>query len=590
MKFNWARKLGNALFLGIFAFALMSAAGNGTGADTLLDAGNEAYNQGKIDLALERYFKYLNACREEGNRSGEGEALRKIGDTFRANGDHWRCLEYLEKAEAIAKELDDERLLARVFNRIAADYFEMNDNDMAFKYADSSLVLTRKLGYLEFQANNLNILGAIARNQEDFPKAIQYLEESIELQRRLGDTLDVPNVMNNIANTWFISGQYDKSIKVARQSLVMAHRSQSLPYQQYAIYILKESFKARHQYDSALVYHEQYKFLTDSLSKRERTQAMTDLETQFEMKERDRQLEALRKEQEIQESSRSKLLTLAIVLAVALACMAITLVMLLISRRQRTLAHKLLQREMQKVELQNAEIEAQRRSLSENNQIRDRLFSVIAHDLRSPLNSLQGIMHLMKAGALNEQELRALLRGLNDRIDSTSMLVDNLLNWAKSQLQGFQVMPVQVDLGEVIEQQVKLVQPLADSKEIDIYNKVLLGTMVHADISMTEVMVRNLLSNAIKFTPRKGSVTLQVEGLPDHLCLHVIDTGIGIPEEVRGKLFTGSHFSTVGTAREGGSGLGLMLVKEFVEKNGGSLNIHSSPGKGSDFSICLPRG
>jgi signal transduction histidine kinase len=265
-----------------------------------------------------------------------------------------------------------------------------------------------------------------------------------------------------------------------------------------------------------------------------------------------------------------------------------TLILLLMSRRQREKAHQLLQAEKARADGQNIEIEIQRKALEENNQIRDRIFSVIAHDLRSPLNSLQAIMGLIKVGTLKEQELTLLLKGLTDRVDSTSMLVDNLLNWARSQLHGFQLAPARLDLRIVAKGQTELLIPQAESKNITLLNSVLIPMMVYADQGMVEVVVRNLVSNAIKFTPKGGEIILSAERKGEMIQFSVSDTGVGMSAEVKEKLFSGSYFSTLGTSMEVGSGLGLMLVKEFTEKNGGTCTVQSTPGKGSVFSVTFP--
>ncbi|MDN3584458.1 sensor histidine kinase [Mucilaginibacter flavus] len=228
--------------------------------------------------------------------------------------------------------------------------------------------------------------------------------------------------------------------------------------------------------------------------------------------------------------------------------------------------------------------------LEELNQLKDRLFSIIAHDLRTPMINLGDMIQLIESGDLNQSEFVSMLPELSRNITYTSGLVDNLLFWAKSQLSGATVNPVNFDLFLAAEHLLGLFQRSADDKGIIINNQVAEQTFVYADADMIQAVLRNLVNNAIKFCRTGDRVYIDAEVIKDELMISVKDTGVGISEENLSRIFALGNFTTRGTVNEQGTGLGLMLCQEFVEKNKGHIGVESAPGKGSRFYFTLPIG
>jgi signal transduction histidine kinase len=185
--------------------------------------------------------------------------------------------------------------------------------------------------------------------------------------------------------------------------------------------------------------------------------------------------------------------------------------------------------------------------------------------------------------------LRSLTINLIDRVDHTSMLVENLLHWARSQLEGFQMEPRDLDIAQLAEGQLLLLQPQAEAKNIHIHNRIQPATQARGEQNMIELVIRNLLSNAIKFTGTGGTIQLDSGINGTMVWFSIKDTGVGFSDEVKSKLFSSEQFSTQGTKNEKGSGLGLMLVRDFVEKNSGTITVDSQEGEGTEFTVRLPK-
>ena len=223
---------------------------------------------------------------------------------------------------------------------------------------------------------------------------------------------------------------------------------------------------------------------------------------------------------------------------------------------------------------------------------RDKLCSVIAHDLRSPMGSIKMVLNMLILNLPSEKigaEMYELLTMANQTTEDVFSLLDNLLKWTKSQIGKLNVVYQDVDLVEVTDGVIEIFSMVASLKKIRIREMKPEKMMVNADIDMLKTVVRNLLSNAIKFSKENSEVLVKMEEVDGMAVVSVQDYGCGISEEGQKKLLhTDTHFSTFGTNNEEGSGLGLLLCKDFVVKNGGKLWFTSKEGEGSIFSFSIP--
>jgi two-component system, sensor histidine kinase LadS len=232
------------------------------------------------------------------------------------------------------------------------------------------------------------------------------------------------------------------------------------------------------------------------------------------------------------------------------------------------------------VTLRTEEISKQKDQLEESNAIKDKLFSIISHDLKGPLNSLKGTLTIWQLGALKPEELKTLTTSIGEQLHQTSEFMDNLLQWAKSQMQGEVVRPEKIDLKNLVQISTDLLLPEYHKKGIAFTTHVPEKSFVFADLTMIRTVIRNLASNALKFTPPGGSVEIAVLKNKENVSISVKDTGVGISLEAMSQIFTLQSVTTSGTREEKGTGIGLVLCKEFVERNNGTIEVESEEGKG----------
>lgn len=226
--------------------------------------------------------------------------------------------------------------------------------------------------------------------------------------------------------------------------------------------------------------------------------------------------------------------------------------------------------------------------LVELNQLKDKMFSIISHDLRGPIMNLKEIMSFFDQKLITENELRQHLPIISTEIKSTSSLLENLLYWSRTQLKGERINPDYINLRLISLVQVNLLMNQSIEKGLSIINNIPENSVVYADKNMIELVIRNLVSNAIKYCNRGDTITLNGRQDFNSFLVEIIDSGIGISKENISKLFGVNNFSTMGTNSERGTGIGLHLCKEFIEKNKGEIWVKSELGKGSTFGFRLP--
>lgn len=234
------------------------------------------------------------------------------------------------------------------------------------------------------------------------------------------------------------------------------------------------------------------------------------------------------------------------------------------------------------------ELASKGKELEDLNKLKDKLLSIVSHDFRSPLNSLKGTLNLMLQGAISEDEFKTLTHDLVDKLDHTYNLLENLLSWARSQMEGMKVYPKIIDLCTVAEDCTALMAPIASKKLVNIENNINSHIQVFADNEMVKLVLRNLLSNAIKFSHSRGAIFLAAKKSNTEITISVKDEGLGISNENQEKIFKYENLSTYGTSNEKGMGIGLLLCKDFIEKNGGKIWFDSELEKGSTFYFSLP--
>ena len=260
-----------------------------------------------------------------------------------------------------------------------------------------------------------------------------------------------------------------------------------------------------------------------------------------------------------------------------------TVFLILYFLRQETNAYQ------EEIEIKNVQVSEDHDEIQKINFTKDKIFSIISHDLRSPIGSLQALLGMLNREQLSEQEFKKASAGLQKQIDQLKVSLDELLTWSKAQLHGINPEPEVVPLKSLIYEVVTVNRPTARNKKIIITTNIPSEITAFCDPNMLRSVITNLITNAIKFTPVGGAISISCKNENATAKIAVEDTGLGIPKENLVKILSPTiHFTTRGTNNEKGTGLGLIMCREFIQKNNGSFEVESEDGKGSIFLLTLP--
>jgi signal transduction histidine kinase len=265
--------------------------------------------------------------------------------------------------------------------------------------------------------------------------------------------------------------------------------------------------------------------------------------------------------------------------------------------RYKSLREKLFQIELvnrneleKKVQEKTKELIEINQNLSDSNNIKDKLFSIISHDLKSPLHSLEETLNLFKNKQMNKVSLMKYIKLVNNILETNKFLLENLLNWSMSHMKDSKLKIDLIDPRPILMEVYALHEQSAMSKKVRLRLNQISEVKCRADRNALRLILRNLVSNAIKFTPKNGIVILDIENDENKCKILVQDSGIGMNKDTMDSLFQYNRDNiSLGTNQEGGSGLGLYICKEFLEKMEGSISVESTSGKGSRFQVILPR-
>lgn len=525
--------------------------------------------------ALEQYLAALRLVRD--NPVTYVNTLNNIGLVYEAINQPQKALAYFDSALVFSQSMQKyPEVVASIYNNKGNVYFRRKDWSAAKAHFDSAYTIGQRLGSISVQSDALNNLGVLARKNGDLEAAKSYVLASYQLARKNNHRESVITSLLQLSKIEQAEGQRWNAVYYADSALSMAKRHDFLALQAEGYKTLASYYEAFNYGMKALDFYKQYEALEDSLYNIEQAREMEAIAAQHALADMEEKHSFLKEKeawqaQELQSKQRqNRLLILGLVLMSAMLIGGLYLLW----RLRKSLRQQ----------------HAQRVRLEELNAIKDQMFSIVSHDFKGPLNSLRSILTLVEEGEISEEDLQHVIPALQKELNTTSQLVENLLFWARSQMEGMTVHPKVLDLKQMIEFDRHLLWPLAEKKNINLQIDLPQALPAYGDEDMVQLIIRNLMSNAIKFTPEGGLVKVNAFIEEEHWCIQVKDTGVGIPPEKKSRLFDMTQqYKTRGTDNEKGSGLGLKLCKVFVEKNNGWIWVSSTPGEGSTFSFTLPR-
>lgn len=510
--------------------------------------------------------------------------LYELGRVNLVSGNTKEALDNYDLLSKYGKEYNQPNREADAFLQKGNVQSSLNEYTEALESYKSALEIRRLLGDKQGEAQTLNTIGDLYFVMRNDDRAIANYLASLEIFKRLKDNVGLSELYNDVAAFYLRKSDHPNAIENAQLALQAANQAQ-IQYQMIRSYQhLSDCYEALGDYKKAFEYKELYQAIEEFIQNEKDESVVIDTQNRYILEKKEARISNLEKdraerEKEIQTQKKIRnFLFVVVALGVAIV------ILILYGYIQK-------QRSNKKLEVANAEIRRQNEQLQQLNATKDKFFSIISHDLKGPLNSLTSFSGLLinYFDSLSKEEIQALAKDLDKSLKNLFALLENLLEWSRSQTGAIEFKPEAFDLSELVEQNIELLTAQAGTKEIKLKyaNPQPLTVLAHKN-SVTTV-IRNLISNAIKFTPKGGTITLTASKSNEEALVSIADTGVGMSKEVIDKLFRiDAKHSTKGTADEKGTGLGLVLCKDFVEKNHGNIGVQSEEGKGSTFYFTLP--
>ncbi|MHC1704103.1 MAG: ATP-binding protein [Tenuifilaceae bacterium] len=512
----------------------------------------------------------------------------QVGNAYWSSGFSLQAIEFLKKSLSYTERLNNQNGLAVLETKLGLIYSEIKDYNSSLNHFIKSLDLARKMNRKPDVASSLLNVANTYYEIEKYNESITYLNEAELLSKDLTDPKMLRNCYSLMTRVYDKIGEREKSTEYFNLFSAITKKVQQEEIQ-------KKEKEAKLMVDQANSKVKEVVSVKEATEKELKVKSQELVEKQVDLEkveqistEQQMKIDLLSKEAELQQAiiHQQKLMR-NVYLTVIIAVLMLTGLILYGNQRIRK-ANVLLRLKNIEISQQKDEIEKQAEKLSELNALKDKLFSIISHDLRSPLFSLISMLNMAKDGHFTMNEQKEILNELSKNVEYNTELLENLLKWAASQMKGNVVKPVLFDINQVTLNKINLYNKTANQKGIKLNNSILDNTEVYADKDMIELVLRNLITNAIKFSESGDEITITSSISDGMVKVCVEDNGLGISAQDLEKLFGKHIFSTRGTLDEKGTGLGLILSKDFIQMNGGSIWVESELNAGSKFYFTLP--
>lgn len=520
-------------------------------------------SQLKYDTAIDYYKQALVLNEKKGTEFNQISTLTNLGISQRRSKKYKEAYDSFIKAKLLIDKGNIGYFKQSIYQNLAELTFVMKDYEKAEIYILQALATSKGNNEMVLKRGLFNNLYEVYKNKKDFEKALQYADSARNLEVMVFSKDKVAEILN-------LQTKYDtklKDEKIANQHALNLQQLQQLEINKKELQLTLEQKKnAELTFTKRQNELQNEKRFQESVIQKDRLQAKLDKQASDQ--------EIFLQKGKI-ETNKKLQLFLAIV-----TLMAISIAVFIFYNQRKT-------RRL------NELITQQKKDLENINGVKDRIFTIISHDMRAPVNTLISFNHLLEDHDLSSEKIKRYAKEINKTLDHTSILMENLLNWSRSQLQGYKPNSHTHLLKNISNQVIQTLAGQAAKKGISLTNNIAPDATIYADADMTELIMRNIVANAIKFTPTNGMVELNTSLTDNQTTFYVSDNGVGIAPQLVEQLNsndTSYHATTqLGTNKEKGTGLGLMLCKAFTTLMNGEILVTSEAGKGSVIFVTLPK-
>ncbi|MGE0079422.1 MAG: ATP-binding protein [Bacteroidales bacterium] len=536
-------------------------------------------NQGMYSHALDNYFKGIEISKKYNYKTLLAYAYNNIADIYNRLGIYDKALEFGKYGLTISSTLDDKYTLSYIYNILGLTYKYKNNFDSALLYFRNSLFLRKEINFTSGIATSALNIGNIQSLKGEYDSCFLNISKSIEIYTNNNDKTGLAKAYMNLGSYYNKIQDYNKAIYYYNKCLALNEKFGDLQIAKEANDGLNFSFIQLGDIKKAYYYKDRACRIGDSITINLFVERITHLTENYKFELKRKEDDLIRKEKESllnhQIKYQRSLITFYIFILLLLGILVFVTVY---HHQQKNKVIKTLKK-------QKAEID-------ELNSTKDKLFSILAHDLKNPISSVIAIAEFLKnePATIDKEKHQKLLNSLYEVGKSTNAILQEVLGWAQIQTDKVVVMSEIVDLKNIINNVIENQTTIASNKNISIVNTIIEKFEVKTDSYIVSTVLRNLISNAIKFSRQGGAIDVSGENLTESYRISVCDKGVGMSDEQKNNIFASTTINpTFGTDNERGIGLGLIICKELVSKLGGKIWLESELDKGTTFTFEIPK-
>lgn len=524
----------------------------------------------KYALALREYLEGIEIAKESKDNSFLSTFYVNASNLYADQGDIEQCIHLLELAEENNKLVSDDYVKGLTLANLAASYIDISDLDTAEDYANESIAVFERIKLENWQIYAYELKASIYYEKNQPSLALEWFKKSEKIHESIEQTRYKIPLYNGLAKTYFKLKDFQTSEGYALRALEISKKINLLDQRDISLELLYKIKKETNDPKVALTYLEELKTLSDTLNVKKNEKELRILKSNLEF-DQEKERYVLENEKKVNQQKSYFYAALLIILS--------ALVIIIILKRNNTIQNRL-----------NYALTIKSKELKNSNNTKSRLFSIIAHDIKGPINSFKSMFDMIKSQDMSSNDLINFVPKMSENINHVSFTLNNLLSWGQSQMDGIITKPEVVSIKSIVDENIALLSKSANQKLIKIESKIDNQILTWSDSNQIGIVIRNLISNALKFTPENGQISIGANDKNKFWEIWVKDTGVGLTEGSLEKILNKKEsFSTYGTNNEKGTGLGLLLCKEMIENNNGILWAKSKLGVGTIFYFTLQK-
>ncbi|MBK9355945.1 MAG: tetratricopeptide repeat-containing sensor histidine kinase [Bacteroidales bacterium] len=539
---------------------------------------------GNREEALRLYLEVFEIEQRKKNASGISRTSNNLAAIYQEIGKFELAERMYKLSIQTAHDAQNLQFEAASIHGLGLLYQQNNLPDKAIHEYKKAIEINKKAGFYEFLGNNLVQLAGVYETIGNYNEALTTFSYALEVYISIDSPWQQAVALNGMSVQQRNLRNYPKAKELAEQAHVIADSLKDINSLAIIHLNLYKINKETGLQSKALGHLEEYLILYDSIKISENSQLLEEIQTRYEVKNIEADNSRLKAE---------NLYQLQVIRSQRVAAAGIILAFILISvlAIAISLGRKRLRKANNELIRKNEEILKQSELLHASNATKDKLFSIIAHDIRNPFAALLNLSEMLneEVDTADKETLRFYANNIHQSASNTFQLLDNLLYWSKSQRGTIELKPEECNLNKITAEVFSTAQAGALENNISLNNEIYPETSLRTDMTLLRIVLGNLIGNAVKFNNPGGSITVSSSTEQDKIIILIKDTGKGIAPERINQIFDKEEsFQPSGSRTKNGTGLGLILCRDFVEKLGGDIQIASEVGQGTEFTIRLP--